>query len=470
RGVIFFEDNKGYLFVDDGAYFTEDIINTEGFTEKLKELSSLSLPYALMRFSGDNLSKEYSSVDAEAAELIMESKLISSDYLESIYPRLIEILRFNNRETLLEKHFMQEADLKSLNAQVIASVLEVFILRSKYEEAFYMLKHTNSSMLKPAAATKLCQYMINKEPDKSDDFLILFTASLIAQGYVHTDMIRYLIKYFVGPTDLMLSIYNSAFEKGEDVVEFGERILTQSLYRDFLSPDIMDVFDTYISRKNNRMIVEAFLNYQSHDYLANQVDIPEKIFAYIYNRYKKGLTVSESMRIALLKYLCTNDDLDEDDYNMLDILLADSILRNQYFGFFSKCDERLKIKYHLYDKHFIEFNTDKRKAVDIVYSINGAPAVSEDMIEMYDGLYVKQFILFYGDELKYEIYRDDVSDEPLKAETFVLSDEYEQSQGRYALMNRISRHSLYNEAYELAEDVKIYQGLDSVTRELFSII
>ena len=155
---------------------------------------------------------------------------------------------------------------------------------------------------------------------------------------------------------------------------------------------------------------------------------------------------------------------------MLDILLADSILRNQYFGFFSKCDERLKIKYHLYDKHFIEFNTDKRKAVDIVYSINGAPAVSEDMIEMYDGLYVKQFILFYGDELKYEIYRDDVSDEPLKAETFVLSDEYEQSQGRYALMNRISRHSLYNEAYELAEDVKIYQGLDSVTRELFSII
>ena len=469
KGVILFEDNNGYLFVDDNGYFTEDIINTEGFNEKLKELSDLNLPYALMRFA-DETKKDYSSVDAEAAELIMESKQISAEYLATLYPKLIEILRFNNRESLLEKHFMQEADLKSLNEQVIAAVLEVFILRSKYEEAYYMLKHTNSNLLKPAAATKLCQFMINKEPDKSDDFLILFTAEMISKGYIHTDMIRYLVKYFVGPTELMLTIYNSAYEKGEDVVEFGERILTQALYRDFLCPEIMEVFDTYVSRKNNKMIVEAFLNYQAHDYLANQVETPEKIFAYIYNRYKKGLSVSESMRIALLKYLCTDAEMDEEDYDMLDMLLADAILRNQYFGFFAKCDERLKIKYHLYDKYFIEFNTDKRKAVDITYSINGAPAVSEDMIEMYDGLYVKQFILFYGDELKYEIYRDDLSDEPLKADTFVLSNELEGNQGRYEIMNRVSRHCLYNEAYELAEDVKIYQGLDSVTKDLFSIV
>jgi hypothetical protein len=469
KGVILFEDNNGYLFADD-AYFTEEIINTEGYTEKLKELSSLNLSYALMRMSSENYSKDYSSTDAEAAELILESKQISSEYLEGLYPRIIEILRFNNREALLEKHFMQDADLKALNAQVIADVLEVFIQRSKYEEAYYMLKHTNASSLKPAAAVKLCQFMINKDTEKSDDFLILFTAKLISLGFIHSDMIRYLLKFFVGPTKLMLSIYNSAFEKGEDVVEFGERILTQVLYRDFLCPEIMDVFDTYVSRRNNKMIVEAFLNYEAHDYLTNQAKTPEKIFAYIYNRFKKGLNVSESMRIALLKYLCTKEDLDEDDFNLLDILLADAILRNQYFGFFAKCDTRLKIKYHLYDKYFIEFNTDKRKAVDITYSINGASAVNEDMIEMYDGLYVKQFILFFGDELRYEIYREDISSEPLKAETFVLSQEIESKRGRYGLMNKIARHTLYNEPYELAEAVKTYQGLDTVTKDLFSVI
>ncbi|QFJ55715.1 DUF5717 family protein [Pseudobutyrivibrio xylanivorans] len=470
EGVIFLEDNNGFLFVDDEAYLTEEVIHTEGYDQKLLELTPLNLSKALYRFTKTQNNVDYTAEDATAAEMILKSKQLSPDYLSQLYPKLIEVLRFNNQEAAIEQYFMDEADLKSLKADVIASVLEVFVTRSKYEEAYYMLKHTNASMLKDSVTTKLCQYLINQNPDKSDDFLINLTAGLVMKGIVHGDMVRYLIKYFVGPTETMLRIYDSAFDNGDDVVEFAERIITQALYRDIITEDILKVFDTYISRRNNKMIVEAFLTYEAHDYLSNQADIPETIFAYIYNRFKRGQSVNESMRIALLRYLCTATELDEDDLDMLDILLADAILRNQYFGFFSKCNERLKIKYHLYDKHFIEFNAKKRKALTINYSINGQEIASEDMIEMYDGLYVKQFILFYGDELRYEIYCDELSDEPLKAETFVLSEEIDDGQGRYALMNSIARHSLYGEAYELAEDVKRYQGLDSVTRDLFAIL
>ncbi|SDZ78899.1 hypothetical protein SAMN02910384_00103 [Pseudobutyrivibrio sp. ACV-2] len=470
EGVVFLEDNNGYLFVDDEAYLTEEIIHADEYAEKLKELAPLNLTYALMDFSTDKTVDEYTSKDADAAEMLLGSKLISSDFLGNLYPKIIEILRIQNREYVIEKYFMNEADLKSLNADVIATIIEVFIARSKYEEAYYMLRHTNATLLKPAVATKLCQFLINQNPEKPDDFLIIFTAELIKLGISHNDMIRYLIRFYIGPTELMLAIYNLAFEKGEDLVEYSERIITQALYRDIMLPQIVDIFDTYITRRNNKMIVEAFLTYEAHDYLANQTKIPENIFAYIYNRFKKGQNVNESMRIALLKYLCTQPDLDEDDMSMLDMLLADAILRNQYFGFFALCNERLKIKYHLYDKKFIEFNTDKRKSVVIVYSINGAEPVEEDMIEMYDGLYVKQFILFFGDELRYEIYCDELSEEPLKADTFVLSDELEEKQGRYALMNSISRHKMYGEVYELADEVKRYQGLASVTNDLFSIV
>ena len=470
KGVIFLEDNNGYLFVDDDSYFTEEILNTDGYTEKLRELTPLNFAYAIDRLNSNKQSSDYDEEDVKAAELILESKQISAEYLRSLYPKLIEVLRFKDREPLLEQHFMNEADLKSLSAEVIAAVLEVFISRSKYDEAYYMLKHTNGTQLRPAVTTKLCRYLINQKPDSPDDFLIIMTEGLIKQGFIHTDMVRYMIKYFVGPTPVMLRIYDNALEKGEDVVEFGERILTQALYRDFLDEDILQVFDTYISRKNNRMIVEAVLTYEAHDYLANGTKIPETIFAYIYNRFKRGQSFNESMRIALLKYLCCQSKLDEDDYDMLDILLADAILRNQYFGFFAKCDNRLKVKYHLYDKHFIEINTEKRKNVSITYSINGAKFKKEDMFEMYDGLYVKQFILFYGDELKYEINCEDVSDEPLESKTFVLSDELDEKKGRYAMMNSICRHSLYGEVYELAEDVKTYQGLDAITRELFTTI
>ena len=365
---------------------------------------------------------------------------------------------------------MNEADLKALSSEVIAAVLEVFVYRSKYDEAYYMLKNTNGTLLKNEVANKLCKYLINQAPDKSDDFLILMSANLVKAGVVNGDLVRYLLRYFVGPTDVMLEIYNNAFDRGEDVIEFAERILTQVLYRDFLCDGIMEVFDTYFGRRNNKMIVEAFLTFEAHHYLSVHEEIPQEIFSYIYNRYQKGLSVNESMRIALLKYLCLQKELDDEEMNMLDMLLADAILRNQYFGFFTSCNEKLRIKYHLYDKHFVEINADKRKAVSITYSINGDTPVEEDMIEMYDGLYVKQFILFYGDELRYEIYCDEVSDEPLKKDTIVMSQEPDIKAGRFALMNNISRYNMYGETGELAAALKSYQGLDTVTRDLFNIL
>ena len=461
-GVIFLEDNDGYLFVDDDAYLTEDVIDVTGYTNTLRELTPLNLAGVLKEFNSDS--------GVEAAKLLLESKQISTDYLTGLYPQIISILRFNDEEAFIERCFMDTADLKALKADVIAAVLDVFITRSKYDEAYYMLKNTNASELKPEAAAKLCRYLINQKPDKTDDFLILMCSRLCTKGFNSSDIIRYLIRFFVGPTATMLLIYNNAYEKGEDVVEFSERILTQVLYRDFLCDGIMDVFSSYIARRNNKMIVEAFLTYEAHSYLSEQAQIPEEIFSYIYNRYKKALSVNESMRIALLKYLCLKDDMDEDDLNMLDMLLADAILRNQYFGFFSRCNEKLKVKYHLYDKHFIEIATEKRKAVVITYAINNGEPVEEDMIEMYDGLYVKQFILFYGDELKYEIYCDELSDDPIKSDTLVMLDESDVKDGRFALMNSISRFSMYNETGELAAALKNYQGLDTVTKDLFTIL
>jgi hypothetical protein len=468
-GVIFLEDNDGYLFVDDEAYLTEDILDTTGYLDNLKSLTTKNLAYVLTDLQNAKDSEEV-DIDVESVKLLLDSKQLSVEYLGKLYPQIIKILRFNDEEALLEKYFMEDADLKKLDASVIAAVLEVFIARSKYEEAYYMIKNTNATMLSPEVAAKLCKFMINQAPDKTDDFLILMAARLVKNGITYGDLIRYLIKFFVGPTEMMLTIYNNAYEKGEDVVEFAERILTQVLYRNFLCKDIMNVFDSYVSRRNNKMIVEAFLTYEAHAYLAGLEEVPPIIFSYIYNRYKKGLPVNESMRIALLKFLCTEKESDEEDMNMLDILLADAILRNQYFGFFANCNEKLKIKYHLYDKHFIEINCDKRKSVVITYSINGNTPVEEDMIEMYDGLYVKQFILFYGDELKYEIYCDELSDEPLKKDTIVMSEEPDVKNGRFALMNNISRYNMYGETQELAAALKTYQGLDTVTKDLFTII
>ena len=177
------------------------------------------------------------------------------------------------------------------------------------------------------------------------------------------------------------------------------------------------------------------------------------------------------MRIALTKYLCTCDNNEQEDIEVLDELLHTAITRNQYFSFFNQCDRRLLIKYHLYDKHFVEFKGNHLDKTTIVYSVNGADPVEEDMIEMYDGLFVKQFVLFFGDQLRYEIYCDAVSDKSLDTTEITYSDNAAEAVGgRFGMMNAMNRHSLYSQTTELMTAMKKYNGLSVVTKDLFNII
>ncbi|MCR4693806.1 MAG: DUF5717 family protein [Pseudobutyrivibrio sp.] len=470
--VILLENENGILFYDENAYMLEDVLQSDEYLAKLRQLCPDNMAFVLRDFSSSSQASELDSNLLPSAERILHSSDIAPGYKNKLYPLLVSYLRIHNREDVLVKHFINEADLTKLSAAVIADVLDVFITAGKYEEAYYMMKHTNGTMLKDDVASKLFRFLINKKDEnRPEDFLITWVAKLVESGKTHSDLLYFLIRYYVGPTKLMLLIYKESKELNLDLVDFSERIIIQMLYRDLLEEPINDIFDTYMGRKNNKMVVEAFLTYESHEYLSGEREIRDNIFEYITDRLKTGKSFNESMRIALLKYLCLNKDISPDQLDVLDVLLADSIIKNQYFGFFKFCHNDLRVKYHLYDKFFVEYKGKKQGQVSILYSINGVEHGAEDMIEMYDGLYVKQFILFFGDELKYEIYDESADANPAVSEKYVKGDDVDDtSEGRFGLMNSISRHGFYRDRDGFASDLKKYQGLDVVTKELFTTI
>ena len=151
------------------------------------------MAYVLMDFEKGFDFTEPNKSTVDAVKLLLESKQISNDYIGHLYPQIIELFRFNEEEAYIENYFMNEADLKGLSAEVIADVLDVFVSRSKYEEAYYMLKHTNGTKIKKETLSKLCRFLINEKPDESDDFLILLCTKLVKMGMVNGDVIHYLI-------------------------------------------------------------------------------------------------------------------------------------------------------------------------------------------------------------------------------------------------------------------------------------
>ena len=471
KGLVFMEDARGNLLYEKGGYMESEVVASEGYMSQVRDAIPSAWFFLLEDLMSGLTAIELDLKYMDAMEQLLTSEDLSESYRQTLYPVIIEYFTIHSREELLEKYFMKNADLKALPAEVISSLMDVFAVRNKYEEAFYLVQHVNAAKIKTDTAKKICQFMINKKQDAIDDFLILFAAQLVEKDSIRGDMISYLVMNYVGPTRIMMGIFERALDMSLDVVEFAERILIQALYEDIMPDKIMDVFEVYVGRKNNRMVVEAFLTYQAHAYLSLGAEVSENVFAYIFHRYKKGLNLNESMRVALIKYLCTCNSNEEEDIEVLDELLNTAISRNQYFSFYNQCDRRLLVKYHLYDKFFVEYKGVQKDRIKIIYSINEAETVEEDMIEMYDGLFVKQFVLFFGDQLQYEIYKDEINGEPLESAQIVNSDSMSDSiGGRFGLMNSINRSRLYSQTDDLMSAMKQYQGLDVVTRDLFNTI
>jgi len=129
------------------------------------------------------------------------------------------------------------------------------------------------------------------------------------------------------------------------------------------------------------------------------------------------------------------------------------------------------VKYHLYDKYFVEYHGRPGERVTIRHRKNGGATVEEELIEMYHGIYVRQFVLFFGDVLYYEIHCHGAPSNPVVTDEVTLPDAVEDGQSsRYGLLNAMESDMVYGNEQALAAHMGQFERLQEMTDALFIII
>lgn len=466
---IFMETLEGTIIGTEDGYAITDVLDvTEHFVRLINE-SRGDIRFIVSDFAtrGDNL--KLKSEDVEAIQIFINAPEIAPDFKRKYYKEFIEFLSQKGREEVIMGHLLAKADYSLMSSDLIAAVCEVFIANDRLEEIYKLITTNNGLNVHRDTLRRVCDYIIVKSEYESNDFLILMSAFLLNHNLATANMVTYLTRTYLGPTDTMMKIFEKGLENNTDMALFAERLLVQVLYRDQLCEGIQSVFELYYQRKNNKMIVEAYLTFVAHRYLNSNDPVNDRAMAYVFERYLKGIELNESMKIALMKYLCLQGELEDREKRVLDELMGSSILKNQYFGFYSQCDHELRVKYHLYDKFFVEYKGEHKASVYITYSMDGREPETEELIEMYNGLFVKQFVLFYGDKLNVKITDD--KGEVLDTQEISLADtSFDGLYSRFAQLNEMGRMLIYKENEQVAKALVDYQGMDYVTDQLFTII
>ncbi len=468
---IFLERADGMLLSDPYNYHLQRVFYPERFLPKLKALAPLALPFILADFEEKYETASFGPEDVGRLEEFLHSSLVSKSYVYKLHKPILALLRAQVREDLLKDYFLTEVDYSALDPSTMGYVVELYLENGLYEQALPLIEEYGL-LLPENLLLPMCSALVERHCSEENELLLDICAYVVAGGVSSPALCAYLASHRAGETGWMIGLWHYCKNHELRVVDLEESILFQALYSESHLDEIMPIFSSYMTKGKDRMLMEAFINYWSHVYLLESAKVPDELFTVLAYFFEKEQRLRESCNLAYMKFLSGVNLLSDREIGILDNLLQYYITRNVYFGFYKNLDQQLLIKYHLYDKQFVEYRGNPGSEIIITYQMGDAPIVEDEMVEIYGGIYVKQFVMFYGDSLKYEIYDETAgTGEPAHKGEIVLTDQLAEGKGdRFDRINRMQNALMYGETNVLAHELKQYQGLDSVSKRLFTTI
>jgi hypothetical protein len=474
---VILEDTCGNQFVDSVAYTVESVMQPERYMDRCLALSPDCLEYALYHFRNITNADDFAAEDQQFFSVILDAPEVSERYKASLIP---EVIRFCSKHVLdgtyeaeeLE-HYLELAERLQLTAGGRRYLIEYLTDAHRYEKAFRMVHNFGYDYLGNAARIALCNYAITECGFEEDDFLLGFVESTFLSGKYSDVMLIYLCKYYSGATKNMGELWQAAGQFQIDTFDLEERIITQMLYTSDYLPGVEQIYESYCAGGGRELVCMAYLSYFAHGFLTKDEVVPEHIFHQIEELYLEEKELNDAGRLALLKYYSAQKTLRNGQQKILDELLEMYVSQNIYFAFYRGFDKKILRKYYLYDKYFVEYHAAPGHRVVINYRLNeDTDYRKEDLVEMYPGIYVREFILFFGEMVQYYLSEEDVDARKVTESNCICNNDVvdEKMQGRYAQLNEmIMQLALENDA-QLRKEMLDYYGMHQVTETAFRLL
>ena len=472
--VILFEDEKGRRYVSSVSYRLQNLMEPEKYLAKCLELAPQEISYLISYFDRKQNYLTLSDSDEKYFHRILFARDLDEVYQSEL---AMEILRFYQTRGYDEmvSDYLKQADFSRMPQRVRRYMLDMLVEYHLFDLAYEKVQEYGMDQMGSAAKVTLISHLLGRKElseEEADEYLLLITENSFFHKKYNDTMLQYLCQFYNGPTERMRTLWRAIQQFEMNSFELEERILVQMLYTDCRMNDVYDIFESYYNKGGRELVVLAYLSACAHAYFVSDLPMHDELFRLIKERYLRKLELNDACKLALLKHFA--EIADEQDIKLQDELLSEYTCRNMNFAFYKNLSKALVMKYHLYDKIFLEFRTNPKNHVVLHYSReeDGENFIKEDMTDVYDGIFVRQFVMFFGDSIQYYISKErgnqvDVTECLRITNNDVYS---EKDESRYNLLNQMLISNTLQDEQSLYQSMKTYKGFDEVTKKVFKLL
>lgn len=468
---IFLEDEEGKRYTSSVSYNLSSMLTEPKFWEYCMELAPDGAGL-LLNFCSQ---KELTGENVKEFCRLLSIEGIREEFQEKIRRRILDFYCHNPREeSVLD--FLHRIDLRLFVQTDKSKLVRLLVSEGMSREAFSLVSVYGPENVELTSLVNLCRRTVLSMECREDEMLLALCHYCFSHGKYDEIVLSYLLRYYDGPMESMKTLWRAGKNFQADTFILEEKILILVLFMRTGAEDTEEIFDSYRKALGRKMLLKAYVMYRSYDYLVKEISIKEPVFRYIERGYVKGKLSDDVCLLALMKYYARLPELARERQEYVENLLETYTNRGIRLAFFKSFPLAYQRAYQLYDKTFVEYRANPKALINIRYQITSPKEKEgrirmEPMIHVFEGIFVKEFTLFYGDHLSYQI----VEEWNGKNKEACVREEEPQEidaagSSQYDLLNQMSKACLEHSLEDAEFAVLQFKEQEALSEGIFTLI
>lgn len=470
---ILLEDSRGNRFLPKEELTAVPLLENEKFLKKGMDLAQEKLPFLLKYFDGKKIWQTYESGDMPFLQMLMESKVISEEYREELRPQMIAYYYYNYTGEALDE-FLLSLSFESMQRKTREKIMELLVARRHYKRAYeLLLSYGCESISAPKLVYVICHQMEGLDDSEPNEFLLGLCRNVFLRGKYNERILNYMCQHFYGNLEEMIKLWQASRDFELDTYGLEERCIAQFLYTGDFSTSIEKIFESYGENLGKERIILAYLSWMAHHFMAKDAVVSDYVFRKIFKLLKEEVPLNRVCRLGFLKWCAFREELTEEEEQWAEKILVENIDAEIYFPFYQNLPHKFAGKYLYHDKVYLEYRTEPDTEVLLSFlPVGSSDYVEINMKQMYDGIFVKEFLVFYGENIPYYI-KEEKEGEWIVTESGQIQNQelcLHAEGSRYDLLNDMMVSWQMKDEVTLMKRLDTYGKMDRLGKEQFRVI
>lgn len=470
QAQIFLADALDNRYVLSINYTTSKLLHLDHLAQKCLEKNGSDIRLLLYLYDrADHLNQTGKHV-MEIRRKVLGIPELSDYHRRKGFSALLRYY-YDNFEGELLDAALEQMDWKEISVSDREQFIEYCAVRHCFDKAMEGIMLFGYEEISAKRLLQISEKTFQSKMEE-DVQLVKLAWYMFQAGKYNEYSLRYLCHFFTGGIYEMVQIWQTIEGLEMEVQPFEERLLAQIVFTGEMAPEAYEVFYHYYEKSTNKKLVQAFIKMMAYQYLVKGWILPNKVFECFF----REVQVQENLPclIAVLKHFSQKKSLTEEEINFADYHVNQLYAKKIVFPFYRDFHGKFPLPVHIMDEQYVEYIADPGCEVKIHYLISSGHGeeeyITETMRDVFEGIRVKEFVLFQDELLQYYISEQRSEGEVITKSASVHMDESMDSaraSSRYHTLNLMMIAQEMHDDTTLIDMMEEYAGEREMVKEIF---